>query len=133
MILLVSLLWAVAGTNILYIGIMALLSEPTNLWIKIPGIVAVFSLFFLLIFKRVSRRTIRRIRTKEGDRHRPWAIFDFRGYAVMFFMIALGIAVRKSGAVNSHAIAVFYIGLSVALLSTALSMLLWIYKNKEVR
>ena len=132
MILLVSLLWAVAGINILYIGIEAFVSEPTNLWIKILGIILVFCLFFLLIFKRVSRRTIARIQAKEGDKHRPWAILDLKGYAVMFFMIALGIIIRKSGVVNSHAIAVFYIGLSVALLSSALSMLLWVHRNKEI-
>lgn len=114
--------WLVAGVNILRIGVMTWVGNPGNLLLQGVEATAVFLLFFLCIFKRLHTKYTRRIEGRSVQNH-PFAFFDTRGWILMSFMIGLGIAVRELQLLPKSFIAVFYTGLSSALILTGLLFL----------
>lgn len=56
--------------------------------------------------------------------------FDVKGWLVMAFMIALGITIRTARLLPESFIAVFYTGLSLALMATGGRFILLYWKRK---
>lgn len=73
--------------------------------------------FAVLIFPRVVRKNILEIQQRIGDLHPWYTCFTPRSWAVMFFMMALGISLRVFDLVSMTFIAGFYSGLGLGLLS----------------
>lgn len=116
-----GIVWALAGMNILRIGLAVY-----------PPYVSVIRLFlsllvfaaFMTMFYRLVKKNVRRIRNMEDDRQPLYRFFDGRSYLVMAFMMSLGIALRAFHLVPDVFIAVFYTGLGAALLSAGILFLL---------
>lgn len=112
-----GLVWIIAGANILRIGIVTWLQDDLSWYCKLAGAIVVFTLFFCFIFRRLSGKHILRI-SRKGNSNCPFAFFDARGWIVMVVMIAAGVMLRRSGWMPGWFIAMFYTGLSSALILT---------------
>lgn len=121
--------WLIAGINILRIGVVTWLDNSQNWLFKVGEATAVFLLFFVFVFRRLYNKYTLRISQKQ-DRSCPFSFFDVKGWIMMAFMITLGILARKYHWLPDSFISVFYAGLSVALLVTAVLFLRHGWKNK---
>lgn len=120
LLLLAGAVWIAAGANILRIGLSTWFRHGPPAAVGIAEAAAVFVVFFFVMFGRVYLRNSRRIMDKGEGPRCPFSFFDVRGWAVMLGMIGLGIVVRRCGAASDGFIAVFYTGLSTALVLTGL-------------
>ena len=115
LLLIAGLVWIIAGANILRIGIITWVDDQREWLFKTGEAIVVFLLFFSLIFRRLYNKHTERIGQK-ADRNCPFSFFDVKGWLIMGFMITLGILVRKLHLLPTSFIAVFYTGLSSALI-----------------
>lgn len=124
--------WMVAGVNILRIGVLTWLSD-SHFWLfKVGEAIIIFLLFFLFVFRRLYNKHSHRISSKT-EKSCPFSFFDKKGWAVMIFMITLGILIRKYGWMPNSFISVFYTGLSSALIITGFLFLRksWLVRKAE--
>lgn len=114
--------WIVAGANILRIGLVTWRQEGSFPMFRMTGALAVFLIFFLLVFRKLLRKHTRRIVNKP-DKSCPFSFFDKKGWIVMGGMIALGVVIRRFRLMPESFISVFYTGLAVALIVTGILFL----------
>ena len=124
LLLAAGIVWAIAGFNILRIGIV---TYPPYLGvIQILLSVLVFAAFMMMFRKIVIKHTAR-ICGMEDELQPLYLFFDRKSYILMIFMMGLGITLRASKIAPDIFIAVFYTGLGSALtLSGILFMKAWI-------
>ena len=127
LIITAGLVWIIAGINVLKIGILTGLKDPTCWTQEAIGAVIIFCVFFFLIFRKMFVKHAVRITLKDDDNH-PLAFFDAKGWIIMVFMIAMGITIRTFHLLPDWFIAFFYTGLSVALVATGVLFLLYLRK-----
>ena len=125
-----GIVWIVAGANILRIGVVTWASQSHYGLFRAGEAIVVFLLFFNLVFKRLFYKHTQRIERK-GDRNCPFSFFDAKGWIVMCFMILFGILARTCRWLPETFIAVFYTGLSAALIVTGVLFLRYRYRNKD--
>lgn len=121
--------WAIAGANILRIGIMSWQSDAQDWFFRIGEATIIFLLFFNLVFKRLFHKYSLRISQKEG-KHCPFSFFDAKGWILMIFMITFGVTIRTFHLLPNSFISVFYTGLSTALIITGTMFIRRGYKEK---
>ena len=113
LLLLVCLVWMIAGGNIVRIGFEVYSEYLTvfNIFLS----VIIFAFFQFFIFGRLVEKHTKRIIAYE---ERQWFIkfFDVKSFIIMAIMMTGGIWLRMSGVAPERFIAVFYSGLGVALL-----------------
>ena len=73
-----GIVWIVAGTNILRIGIVTWLSDSQYWLFKIGEATIVFLLFFVLIFRRLYYKHTERIIQKKPEKNCPFSFFPNR-------------------------------------------------------
>lgn len=127
LILIAGLVWVIAGANILKIGIDTWIHNSMFWPFKLFGAVLFFGIFFTFVFRRLFGKNIRRIAQK-NDSNCPFAFFDVKGWVVMVIMITVGITVRHYHLLPDWLIAMFYSGLSSALILTGF---LFLYRWKK--
>ena len=115
LILIAGIVWAIAGFNIVRIGLVAY--RGNFIWWRALLSAAVYGAFQLLVFGKMVGRHTERILQYEEERQNFFRFFDARGYSIMAFMMTLGIGLRASGVVPDVYIAVFYTGLGASLLT----------------
>jgi len=115
LILIAGIVWAIAGFNIVRIGLVAY--EGNFTWWRALLSIAVYSVFQLFIFGKMVQKHTNRILNYEEERQNFFRFFDTRSYLIMAFMMTLGIGLRVSGAVPNTFIAFFYTGLGASLLT----------------
>jgi hypothetical protein len=81
--------------------------------------IAGFIPFFLLVFRKVSKRYITRIKNLPQRRPCVFAFFDFRGYIIMSFMITMGILVSHWKVIPELYKGTFFISLGLSLLASS--------------
>ena len=104
--------WALAGINILRIGITSYLQGSFLYWM--PFVSALILFCFLWMFKRVVRKNTNRI-LSYSETVSVFAFLDAKGYLLMAFMMGLGITLRAIDLLPTAFFAVFYTGLGTAL------------------
>lgn len=119
LLLIAGIVWIVAGANILRIGIDTWLIDSQYWVFKVGEASVVFLIFYNFIFKKLYHKHSKRICEKTSSSC-PFSFFDIKGWVIMSFMISLGITVRKFQLMPESFIAVFYTGLSIALIITGL-------------
>lgn len=112
--LLASLLWIVAGANVLRIGLSAWLDWGHSSLGSLLYLVGSLGFFSLLIFPRVAQRNISYISSHPAPR--PWHCMSPKAWVIMLVMISLGISLRLLGLVPVDFIAGFYTGLGTSLM-----------------
>lgn len=115
LILIAGIVWAIAGFNIVRIGLIAYRGNFT--WVRGLLSAAVYAAFQFMVFGKMVQKHTNRILQYEEERQNFFRFFDARGYIIMAFMMALGIGLRVSGLVPNVFIAVFYAGLGASLLT----------------
>lgn len=117
-------IWLIAGINILQIGI-TYWFHTSHYWLfKICEASLIFLLFFGLIFHKVYKKHTQRILQKQ-HKNCPFSFFDVKGWIMMAVMMGMGIGIRRLHLLPESFIAVFYTGLSLALIGTAIRFLLF--------
>lgn len=126
-----GVIWLLAGINILRIGLVCWAGDEQQYWLfKVCEASLVFLLFFGIIFHKLYKKHTLRISQKEG-KHCPFSFFDVKGWVVMIFMITIGVVARTYHLLPDSFIAVFYTGLSLALIGTGLRFIRYWWKNKN--
>lgn len=115
LILIAGIVWAIAGFNIVRIGLVAYQGNFT--WWRALLSVAVYAVFQIFIFGKMVGKHTNRILQYEEERQNFFRFFDTKSYLIMVFMMTLGIGLRVSGVVPNGFIAYFYTGLGASLLT----------------
>lgn len=127
---LASLLWVIAGANVLRIGLVAWRSTGSTLWVVLWLIVSL-GFFAGFIFPRVVRRNLAFLHSLPTERLRWWHCFSPSSWIVMAGMIALGVTVRLLHLVPDSFIAGFYTGLGASLIQAITPYLQHLRKLKQ--
>lgn len=114
LLLIACLVWAIAGFNILRIGVECYPHYVSMLNLTLS--VVVFAVFQFLIFGPLVRKHTTRIHVYLEPRQFFLKFFDVPSFIIMAVMMSGGIYLRYSGLVPERFIAVFYTGLGAALL-----------------
>jgi hypothetical protein len=121
LLLVICVLWLVAGLNVLIIGIGEMLGHHD--WWVFLGALAVFVVFATFIFPPVIKRYTKRVAEMGNELRRIGEALDAKGYLTVLVMMGVGIALRVSGIASDWFIALFYSGLGTALILAALGFL----------
>lgn len=111
--LLAGIVWGLAGFNVLRLGVIAYNSMVTPFRLFLSAVV--FILFQKGVFGRLVKKHTARILSSEKERFWFWEFFDGRSFAIMAFMMTMGISLRAFHLVPALFIAVFYSGLGASL------------------
>lgn len=122
--------WLIAGGNILRIGLACWINDSHYWLFKVCEATLIFLLFFGLIFHKLYQKYTRRISQKKSSSC-PFSFFDVKGWIVMICMITIGVIMRSFHLLPESFIAVFYTGLSLALIGTGLRFIRYWWKNKH--
>ena len=128
LILIAGIVWAIAGFNIVRIGLVAY--QGNFSWWRALLSVAVYAVFQIFIFGKMVGKHTNRILQYEEERQNFFRFFDTKSYLIMVFMMTLGIGLRVSGVVPNGFIAYFYTGLGASLLTAGV---LFIVRYVRVR
>lgn len=113
-----SLVWMIAGFNVLKIGIDAYIDYVSLINVILSFIV--FSMFWYLVFYKLVIKHTYRIRNFKQAKQYFWKFFDIKSFIVMAVMMTGGIMIRIFQLLPKQFIAVFYSGLGSALLLAGL-------------
>ena len=124
LLIIASVVWLVAGFNVLRIGTqtyqqhLSLLNYLLSVLVFIP---------FSLMFYKISKKNHLCIRVYQDE----YRFFDLKSFIIMAFMIILGIVLRKFELVSTNFIVIFYTGLGAALFMASICfMYYFILENK---
>jgi hypothetical protein len=115
LMLLAGLAWCVAGAMVSIVGLPLELGLAPAHVVLVPLAVAIFVLFYVLVFSRLVRKHTGRIRSRTEDRLPFWHVFNGSSWAVMAVMMGGGMTLRLSHLMPDWVIAFFYSGLGLAL------------------
>ena len=113
LILIAGIVWAIAGFNIVRIGLIAY--QGNFSWWRGLLSIAVYAAFQVFVFGKMVKKHTDRIQRYEEERQNFFRFFDTKSYLIMAFMMTLGIGLRVSGVVPNTFIAFFYTGLGASL------------------
>ncbi|MBS5793580.1 MAG: hypothetical protein KIC92_02325 [Clostridiales bacterium] len=113
LLLIASLVWLIAGFNVLNIGIVTYKNYVTILNIILS--LFVFSIFWFMIFKKLVFKHTNRIKEFKEEFQFFLNFFDKKSFIIMASMITLGVLIRTLHLAPDVFIAVFYSGLGSAL------------------
>lgn len=114
LLLLASLVWSIAGWNVMRIGISCYPPYLSILNLLLSA--AVFAVFEKMVFGRLVKKHTQRIQAYEQERLFFLHFFDTKSFLIMAFMMTGGILIRSFSLLPDSVIAVFYTGLGSALL-----------------
>ena len=115
LMLIAGLVWCVAGTMVLVVGLPLELGLAPEHLVLIPLAGLIFLGFYPFVFSRLVQKHTGRIRARTEDRLPFWHFFNASSWAVMAVMMGGGMALRLSHVMPDWMIAFFYSGLGVAL------------------
>jgi hypothetical protein len=116
LILAAAVVWLAAGVSVVSVGVTAA-AAPWTFTMALAALIVY--ILFLAMFLRISHKHIRRIQGYTEELVNLFKFFDAQSYIILAVMIGLGVAVRVSGLVPDFAIALFYGGLGLALVTAA--------------
>jgi len=120
LIFLGAAVWCYAAFRILHMGIGMIERHALHHWLNYFIGLAGFIPFFLLVFRKVSRRYIERIKRHPLERPCIFGFFDLRGYLLMSLMIGMGILFSHWQLVPEIYKGTFFISLGLSLLASAI-------------
>lgn len=113
LLMLASIVWIIAGFNILRIGVISYVGYVTIWNLFLSGLI--FAAFWFLVFYKLVIKHTDRIQKYEEEMQFFWRFFDKKSFLIMIFMMTFGIGLRASHLAPDVFIAVFYSGLGTAL------------------
>jgi hypothetical protein len=131
LLLIAGCAWSIAGGILIYRSLSYLISVNHHLAMEIGTGIVFGSLFYLLLFARISKKHITRINLIEIDNPCFFSFFNFRSYLLMAIMISGGIMLRLSGLINPEIIYTFFLCMGIPLLVSAWRFFYSYVKNKK--
>lgn len=113
LLLLASVVWLIAGFNVLKIGIETYANYLSVINFLLS--ILVFLIFWFMVFHKLTIKHTQRICNYTKDRQFILNFFDLKSFLIMAFMISGGLIIRKFSLLPDRFIAVFYTGLGSAL------------------
>lgn len=118
-----GLVWAIAGFNVLKIGVEEYIImdnfRAISLLLGIIGFVLFFSKVFYKMFKKHSKRII----SMENEYPCLFSFFDKKGYLIMVFMMTFGISLRVFNLISGVALVTIYTAIGLSLSVSAICFL----------
>lgn len=114
LLVIASVVWVLAGINILRLGVIAIAETELVALLLAIGIIVTFLLFHMMFTKLVGKQS-NRIRAYGNNPTCAFAFFDVKGYVMMAIMMGGGIALREFGIIPEWIIAFMYTGIGAAL------------------
>jgi hypothetical protein len=131
LLLIAGCAWSIAGGILIFRSLAHLIGVNSHLALEI-GIGIIFgSLFYLILFTRISKKHITRIQLISIDNPCFFSFFNFRSYLLMAIMIRGGITLRLSGLVNPEIIYTFFLCMGIPLLVSAWRFFYSYVKNEK--
>lgn len=127
-VLLGAAVWMFAAYRILKIAGENIHTGAGDEWLAYIIGFAGFIPFFLLVFRKVSKKYFYRIINHKQAKPCLFAFFDLRGYIMMSFMIALGIAFHHMKLIPSQYKGIFLVSLGLSLFTSSVYYLVEGYK-----
>jgi hypothetical protein len=119
LLLVAALVWTFAGGMLLFRGFAINNPLPSHWKIELLICIAAGLLFFWLLFNRISAKHVLRIKNLSNERPVIFSFFNLKSYLMMFSMISLGIALRKTGLVSPEYLSFMYITMGIPLLMSS--------------
>lgn len=113
LLLLASVVWLIAGFNVLKIGIETYANYLSVINFLLS--VLVFLIFWFMVFHKLTIKHTERISNYTKDRQFILNFFDLKSFLIMAVMITGGLLIRKFSLLPDRFIAAFYTGLGSAL------------------
>jgi hypothetical protein len=113
LLLLASIVWLIAGFNVLKIGIETYANYLSVINFLLS--VLVFLIFWFMVFHKLTIKHTKRICNYTNERQFFLNFFDLKSFLIMAVMITGGLLIRKFSLLPDRFIAVFYTGLGSAL------------------
>jgi hypothetical protein len=115
-----ALLWTFAGGMLLFRGSIMLEASSGFSWLKIISSICFGFAFFVLVFTKISRKHVNRIKSLTGNDHLFYEFFNGKSYLMMAGMISMGVLLRKSMIVPLPLLSLVYITMGIPLLFSSL-------------
>lgn len=131
LLLVAGFAWTVAGGMLISRALLALWSIHHYLWTEILVGIVFGTVFYLVLFARISRKHITRITLITIDNPCFFSFFNFRSYVMMAVMITTGIVLRKMDVINREILYTFYLTMGVPLLVSAFRFFSTWFRNKK--
>lgn len=126
-----GIVWGIAGSAVLIIGLPALVSGWSIPWLSILISTVIFGLFFKFVFFRLFKKHIARIDAFEQEKICAFAFFDVKGYIIMACMITLGIVIRTTEILPPVYLGMLYTGLGFAMLGAAVCFIISFFNRRR--
>lgn len=126
-----AIVWSFAGFKLNSIGFVLFHHIPGIFAFKLAGCIILGTLFFILMFKRLSMKHIIRIINLPSNKPFILFFFNFRSYMLMSVMMTSGILTRKYELIPNEYIAVIYVVMGIPLLLSSIRFYYYgFYYNK---
>lgn len=115
LLLIASLVWLIAGFNVVRIGVIAYVGKVSILSVLCS--LLIFLIFWFMVFNKLVIKHTIRIKGYESQNKKQyfWKFFDVKSFCIMAFMMTFGIVIRVFNLLPDTFIAIFYTGLGTAL------------------
>ena len=124
--------WTTAGAILSGRGLNYVIRYSHLPLLRIAMALAFGGLFYVLLFAKISRKHIKRIRGLSIPYPCAFSFFNIRGYLMMTIMISGGILLRNLDIINKDWLYTFYITMGVPLLISASRFFYFRLTNKEI-
>ena len=123
LMLIASIVWLIAGVNVINLGIKAYNNQPLNatFWLLSLGTVVIFVIFHMNVFSSMVAKHSTRIGGYQDEKTFAWKFFDKKSFIIMAAMMTMGIGLRAFNLVPNWFVAFFYTGLGLALALAGIS------------
>jgi hypothetical protein len=132
LLLVAGCVWTMAGGILISRAMLELWSIHHFIWMEILIGMILGTIFYLLLFARISKRHITRITLITIDNPCFFSFFNFRSYIMMAGMITAGILLRKLDIINHEILYTFYLTMGVPLLVSAFRFFIGWKKSKTI-
>jgi hypothetical protein len=114
-----AVVWTFAGSMLLFKGMKLVLTNRNHLISIVSGSAIAGTLFYLLVFSKISLKHTRRIISLKNDYPCFFSFFNLKSYILMSIMITSGIIIRLSGLVPSTYLSIVYLTMGIPLFVSA--------------
>lgn len=126
-----AIIWSFAGFKLNSIGFVLFHHIPGVFAYKLSGCVLSGILFYVLMFRRISKKHVVRIFNLPGKKPFILFFFNLKSYILMTVMMTSGILTRKYQLLPGEYIAVIYVVMGIPLLLSSLRFYYYgLYYNK---
>jgi len=119
LLLIAGFAWTAAGGVLAGRGLFHLIEQGHSPGWRLAGGVFFGGVFYILLFAKISRKHIKRIKGLNIPYPCAFSFFNIRSYILMGLMISGGIILRKLDVINQDWLYTFYMTMGIPLLISA--------------